>query len=355
LTKSLLAPDITKYITLELGCNGRYDDSKGRSSIGSRQTTAKLQDIVWSFNERYLKCNKCNDPELMIDVVNGTLTRTCNACSHIGGSVSHRCSSYIISHPPLQAANALRIRSNGTSTNDDGISIPFDAISTYTSSLVASLPDLAVSSSSLAPSPTSSSSSSSSTSKIAKVAATVSNHKCSDDDEWSSDDSEKKTATTVKQSDPSSRAILMEETTKPAIVGNKNVDVDIPLTPEQMVRQSWSKALSSPTTASISDIESSVSSSIKNELKRIQMARSLHDIQRYLILLNVISLSAPLSWPAKDMIVDGKSSAVGILKSIRSNIAIIRAVLANRVSLVYPYPYPSGLPFILPLLIAMDR
>jgi hypothetical protein len=179
--------DITKYIAIELGCGATYDSGTGRTSIGVRKTATQLQEIIWSFTDRYMKCRQCGDPELTIDVHDGKLVRQCNACGYTAGDVAHRTTTYIIAHPPRQAANSLKMRgaagATATRIDEDGIATPFDALAAYSSSLTNALPSTSSSSSSSSSASTTSSSSRSATKAV--VAA-------SDDEKWSDDDKPRK-------------------------------------------------------------------------------------------------------------------------------------------------------------------
>ncbi|KII62786.1 Eukaryotic translation initiation factor 5 [Thelohanellus kitauei] len=104
-SKSLnVPPDYpTKFLGIELGAQVIIDTKKDKYIINGSHNNEKLQELLYSFINRYIICSMCKNPETYLSVApkNNNIVQSCNACGN--SSIiphPHKFDSYIVKHRP---------------------------------------------------------------------------------------------------------------------------------------------------------------------------------------------------------------------------------------------------------------
>lgn len=297
---------VTRWMSCELGCTATYDAKTGKTTVRTRQTNNVLQNLIWAFNDRFLKCAGCGYPELCLKVINGMLLRRCNACSFAPPTVSHKVVAYIIAHHP-PPANMLKIYQSGG--------------------------------------------------RGCKMVECV-------DDDWSCDTS----SVTCHGIHKTENKTQKRKSDNNSSNGDGDDDGDddandsgVAVTPESLVRKVWDDALSKAAAAAAEekltlatgmatpsvtgDVENAtcsksqqnkqmtvdVASAVSAELKRASIARSLDAVQQLTVMWNVICAPPRIAvaLPEKKLPNDATHGCAAILKAIKTNLALIQACVLN--------------------------
>ncbi|KAB5558444.1 domain found in IF2B/IF5-domain-containing protein [Coniochaeta sp. 2T2.1] len=71
---------LIKYFGFELGAQTNIDPADDRWIINGAHDSAKLQDYLDGFINRFVLCKKCKNPETVVEIKDGHITLDCKAC-----------------------------------------------------------------------------------------------------------------------------------------------------------------------------------------------------------------------------------------------------------------------------------
>jgi translation initiation factor 5 len=111
--------DPTKYFGCELGAQVSINNDL--YVVNGCHDPEKLQKLLYGFIDKFVLCNKCNNPETNLTITNNKIGQKCIACGHdttINKSL-HKITTYIINHPPEGAGNTLSATA-ASATNSSG-------------------------------------------------------------------------------------------------------------------------------------------------------------------------------------------------------------------------------------------
>ena len=74
--------DVSSYFSKNLGANINYVKNKGIVIVGCDKSKDELQEILNSYLEEFVLCDKCKKPETEIKVHKKSKLKICKACSH---------------------------------------------------------------------------------------------------------------------------------------------------------------------------------------------------------------------------------------------------------------------------------
>lgn len=103
----------TKYFGCELGALVTMNNDI--YVINGSHDTDKLQNLLYSFIQKFVLCSKCKNPETSLTVSSQTIKQKCIACGHastIAKSI-HKLTTYIINHPPEATSLSVNNNQNG--------------------------------------------------------------------------------------------------------------------------------------------------------------------------------------------------------------------------------------------------
>ncbi|VDD78299.1 unnamed protein product [Mesocestoides corti] len=95
---------VTKYFGCELGAQIHVDDKNDRYIVNGAHDTARLQELLFGFINKFVLCSNCGNPETTLNVKEraGVVTTTCSACGNRGQlDPRHRLTQFIIKNPPV--------------------------------------------------------------------------------------------------------------------------------------------------------------------------------------------------------------------------------------------------------------
>lgn len=93
----------TKFFGVECGAQTQMDEKNDRYIVNGVHDSAKLQELMYSFIQKYVLCPSCGNPETVLSVKkkSGNVSYRCKACGHQGElSSAHRLTQYIVKNPP---------------------------------------------------------------------------------------------------------------------------------------------------------------------------------------------------------------------------------------------------------------
>lgn len=126
IAKALARPPAypTKFFGYELGAQVQMDEKTERYIVNGNHTQEKLQDLLFSFIEKFVLCRSCDNPETSLKVTKKkTIEQSCVACGHHQALITdQKFASYIISHPPPDVAETGKTAKE-KKKKDDGTSI----------------------------------------------------------------------------------------------------------------------------------------------------------------------------------------------------------------------------------------
>ncbi|CAG2108457.1 unnamed protein product [Medioppia subpectinata] len=95
----------TKYFGCVLGAQVNCDAKNERYIVNGAHESAKLQDLLDGFIQKYVLCSSCDNPETVLNVSHkkGTINSQCKACGHSCMlSIADKLATYILKYPPNQ-------------------------------------------------------------------------------------------------------------------------------------------------------------------------------------------------------------------------------------------------------------
>ncbi|KAL5963218.1 Eukaryotic translation initiation factor 5 [Taenia solium] len=94
---------VTKYFGCELGAQIHVDDKNDRYIVNGAHDTARLQELLFAFINKFVLCSNCGNPEttLQVKIKPGVVNTICTACGNRGQlDPRHRLTQFIIKNPP---------------------------------------------------------------------------------------------------------------------------------------------------------------------------------------------------------------------------------------------------------------
>ncbi|ODV62973.1 translation initiation factor eIF5 ASCRUDRAFT_43254 [Ascoidea rubescens DSM 1968] len=92
---------IVKFFGFELGAQTSITESTDRYLVNGSHDSAKLQDLLDGFINKFVLCKSCKNPETEIFINKGALLRDCKACGkQTDIDPRLKLSSYILKNPP---------------------------------------------------------------------------------------------------------------------------------------------------------------------------------------------------------------------------------------------------------------
>lgn len=96
--------DPTKYLGFELGALTKIDQTNHKYIINGHRSADELADVLDSFIQRYVLCQKCRNPETVLHIKGETITAQCKACGRASPiDMAHKLSTFILRNPPEKA------------------------------------------------------------------------------------------------------------------------------------------------------------------------------------------------------------------------------------------------------------
>ncbi|KAJ2724141.1 eukaryotic translation initiation factor 5 [Coemansia sp. Benny D115] len=92
----------TKFFGSELGAQTKIEEKNDKYIVNGAHDVAKLQDLLFSFIDKYVLCRNCKNPETdLIITKEQTIIRECMACGQrTDVDMRHRLSTFILKNPP---------------------------------------------------------------------------------------------------------------------------------------------------------------------------------------------------------------------------------------------------------------
>jgi translation initiation factor 5 len=97
----------TKYFGCVLGAQVNCDQKNERFIVNGAHDSAKLQDLLDGFIQKYVLCASCGNPETVLGILvkKSIITTSCKACGYSGTIPSQdKLTTYILKFPPTGAA-----------------------------------------------------------------------------------------------------------------------------------------------------------------------------------------------------------------------------------------------------------
>ena len=92
---------VTKYFGFELGAQTQLDIKAERYIVNGCHDAGKMQDILDGFIEKFVLCEKCENPETVLKVKKNVIGASCKACGHIFTlDMRHKLTTFIVKNPP---------------------------------------------------------------------------------------------------------------------------------------------------------------------------------------------------------------------------------------------------------------
>ena len=98
----------TKFFGCELGAQTQFDFKNDRYIVNGAHDAAKLQDMLDIFIRKFVLCERCDNPETVLKVLQkkGMITASCKACGHsFTLDMRHKLTTFIVKNPPEQSLN----------------------------------------------------------------------------------------------------------------------------------------------------------------------------------------------------------------------------------------------------------
>ncbi|KAI7822250.1 domain found in IF2B/IF5-domain-containing protein [Kickxella alabastrina] len=117
----------TKFFGSELGAQVNIDDKNEKYIVNGMHEVPKLQDLLFTFIDKYVLCGNCKNPETdLIITREHSIIRRCMACGQCTDvDMRHRLSTYIIKNPPpkeKKGGQHASATTNGNPAQDGGSS-----------------------------------------------------------------------------------------------------------------------------------------------------------------------------------------------------------------------------------------
>jgi len=99
----------TKFFGCELGAQTQFDHKNDRYIVNGSHDAAKLQDLLFTFIDKFVLCENCENPEtvLKVNTKKGIINSSCKACGHnYNLDMRHKLTTFIVKNPPEQDLKA---------------------------------------------------------------------------------------------------------------------------------------------------------------------------------------------------------------------------------------------------------
>lgn len=99
----------TKFFGCELGAQTQFDHKNDRYIVNGSHDAAKLQDLLFTFIDKFVLCENCENPEtvLKVNAKKGIINSSCKACGHnYNLDMRHKLTTFIVKNPPEQDLKA---------------------------------------------------------------------------------------------------------------------------------------------------------------------------------------------------------------------------------------------------------
>lgn len=101
----------TKFFGCELGAQTQFDPKNERYIVNGSHDAARLQELLFVFNRKFVLCSSCENPETQFSVKDkkrGIVNAKCRACGHAYQiDPAHRLTQYIAKNPPTEEAQGM--------------------------------------------------------------------------------------------------------------------------------------------------------------------------------------------------------------------------------------------------------
>merc|ERR1712048_1290937 len=92
---------VTKYFGCELGAQTQFDIKAERYIVNGCHDAGKMQDMLDGFIKKFVRCEKCENPETVLKVKKNMIGASCKACGHIYTlDMRHKLTTFIVKNPP---------------------------------------------------------------------------------------------------------------------------------------------------------------------------------------------------------------------------------------------------------------
>ncbi|KAI0392566.1 domain found in IF2B/IF5-domain-containing protein [Xylariaceae sp. FL0594] len=92
---------VIKYFGFELGAQTNIDPADDRWIINGSHDSAKLQDYLDGFINKFVLCKKCKNPETVVQIKDGHILLDCKACGQrTDVDLRHKLSGFILKNQP---------------------------------------------------------------------------------------------------------------------------------------------------------------------------------------------------------------------------------------------------------------
>merc|ERR1712139_13855 len=113
----------TKRFGCELGAQSTYTNKEGegeRAIVNGAHDTAKFQELLDKFLEKYVLCENCKLPEIDMGVKKGVIKGGCKACGWSGELDNcHKLATFIQKNPPQDGGMSIAVLDEGTGAKLD--------------------------------------------------------------------------------------------------------------------------------------------------------------------------------------------------------------------------------------------
>lgn len=121
---------LIKYFGFELGAQTNIDPADDRWIINGAHDSAKLQDYLDGFINKFVLCKKCKNPETDVQIKDGHITLDCKACGQrTDVDLRLKLSGFILKNQPKKGKKdkaerkaARKAKANGNGTKENGAS-----------------------------------------------------------------------------------------------------------------------------------------------------------------------------------------------------------------------------------------
>lgn len=119
---------VIKFFGFELGAQTNVDPKDDRWIINGSHDSAKLQDHLDGFINKFVLCKKCKNPETEVNIKDGAIILDCKACGQrTDADLRHKLSGFILKTQPKKGKKdkaerkaARKAKQNGTGKDGSG-------------------------------------------------------------------------------------------------------------------------------------------------------------------------------------------------------------------------------------------
>ena len=108
---------VIKYFGFELGAQTNIDPPDDRWIINGAHDSAKLQDYLDGFINKFVLCKKCKNPETDVVIKDGRILLDCKACGQrTNVDMRHKLTTFILKNPPKKSKSKSKGNTADSST-----------------------------------------------------------------------------------------------------------------------------------------------------------------------------------------------------------------------------------------------